>query len=569
MVTGNVRYQITRVIGEGAFGAVYEANRMGEGLSRRVAMKLLHATHAGKVGIEQRLRDEARMLSLIHHRAIVRVDDLIQLDGAWCVVMEYVDGLDIAGLLDVGPLPPRAALQVAEEVANALHAAYAQAGPDGQPLRLVHRDIKPANIRITPQGEVKLLDFGIARAEFQTREAATVNTGFGTIIYMAPERFRGEDTAGGDVYALGVTLFEMLTAQAPGQSAGDADRHPPGRRLREQWFWIEELSPDLLKLVLEMLEDEPGDRPSARDCARRLGRLLQTLPGDALEDWSPDHVPAAATGPQQAPRNERKPPSQGTGVRVGMTVGGGTMAPSASRASATMGFTTEPDDGQLTPAARPTRRTRKRAGWPLMVLIGLLAAALFLFVVTGAVGVWAHYATGDTVAPSLPEPTAQAMPATPLPGAQPASVGRPSGTATSPGASPSSSGKPPTASRSTSTASSPPAPSGDSPARSPTVASPVSQPAPAPVAEPAPEPATAPSTPAAATTGAIVFSGDALEFSIPGVPSARAAPPGTYSASVTFPSGVVTVSGITVEAGRTTRVKCAAQFASCRVLPPE
>ncbi len=123
MVTGNVRYQITRVVGEGAFGAVYEAQRVGEGLSRRVAMKLLHAAHAGKVGIEQRLRDEARMLSLIHHRAIVRVDDLIQVEGAWCVVMEFVDGLDVAGLLEQGPMPPRAALQVAEEIANALHAA--------------------------------------------------------------------------------------------------------------------------------------------------------------------------------------------------------------------------------------------------------------------------------------------------------------------------------------------------------------------------------------------------------------------------------------------------------------
>ncbi len=588
--TTSTRYQITRVIGEGAFGAVYEANRVGEGLSRRVAMKLLHATHTGKVGIEQRLRDEARMLSLIHHRAIVRVDDLIQLDGAWCVVMEYVDGLDIAGLLDVGPLPPRAALEVAAEVANALHAAYAQTGSDGQPLRLVHRDIKPANIRITPQGEVKLLDFGIARAEFQTREAATINAGFGTIIYMAPERFRGEDTTAGDVYALGVTLFEMLTAEVPGESAADADRHPPGKRFKKQWAWIQELSPNLLSLILEMLADEVEDRPSAKDCARRLGRLLQTLPGEALDDWAPVHVPAAAAKPQESSRgpaiNQRKSPSQGTSMRVGMTVGGGTIAPAASRSSLTMSLTTEPDAPRLTPAAPLVARTRPptqaRPGALVVVLVGLLAVALFLFVVTGAIGVWAHYAGGDPSVAATPESATNAgipAPASALPGSRPATLAATAPAATAPtaassstpGVSPSSSpGSPQHATRSStpSTTGRAPTEPSMSPARPPSAGTAAAKPVAA--AQPMPA-AVVPSTPPAPArlTGAIVFAGDPVPFAIAGAPSPRAAPPGTYSASVTFPNGVVTVSGIVVQAGRTTRVKCAAQFASCSVAAPE
>ena len=115
---GVTQYRITRVVGQGAFGTVYEGERVGEGLSRRVAMKLLNAEHSGQGHVEGRLRDEARMLSLIRHRAIVGVDDLIRVDGAWCVVMEFVDGADLGALLELGPLPARSALQIGEEVAS-------------------------------------------------------------------------------------------------------------------------------------------------------------------------------------------------------------------------------------------------------------------------------------------------------------------------------------------------------------------------------------------------------------------------------------------------------------------
>lgn len=128
-------------------------------------------------------------------------------------------------------MPPVAALAIVEEVASALHAAWHQDGPDGAPLRLIHRDIKPSNLRITAHGEVKMLDFGVARAELSSREEHTQEAAFGTVPYMAPERFYGEDTVAGDVYALGVTLFEMLTGVKPGKSAMDADRAPPGEKV--------------------------------------------------------------------------------------------------------------------------------------------------------------------------------------------------------------------------------------------------------------------------------------------------------------------------------------------------
>ena len=286
------RYQVRGLLGEGAFGAVYLAEPVGGGLQRTVAIKVLHAERAASPDIVGRLRDEARMLSLIRHRAIVRVDDLVELDGSWSIVMEYVEGADLGALLRRGPLPPGVALAVGEEVANALNAAWHQAGPDGQPLRLVHRDIKPGNLRLTSLGEVKLLDFGVARAEFAEREADTTRAAFGTLVYMAPERFDGKDGHAADVYALGVTLFELLTAASPGRLASDPGRQPPGGQVARQWAFLASLSPDLHALIAQMLAYDPAMRPSSRACARTLGDLRVLFREERIEDWAARTVPA-------------------------------------------------------------------------------------------------------------------------------------------------------------------------------------------------------------------------------------------------------------------------------------
>ena len=286
-------YRITALLGEGAFGSVYLANTVGAGLDRRVAVKLLRPEKVSTPGLLGRLRDEARMLAAIRHRAIVRVDDLMQFDGSWAIVMEYVEGCDITELLRHGAIPPLVALAMVEEVASALHAAYHQLGAEGQPLHLIHRDIKPSNIRVTAQGEVKILDFGVARAEFQGREEHTQEAAFGTVPYMAPERFYGDDTHAGDVYALGVTLFEMLTTVKPGKTAMDADRVPPGSGLRAQWSWLEAISPALHDLIASMLAAEPQNRPTAREAGRQAAAIRKVLPGETLDEWSERVVPQA------------------------------------------------------------------------------------------------------------------------------------------------------------------------------------------------------------------------------------------------------------------------------------
>ncbi|MDP2316161.1 MAG: protein kinase [Pseudomonadota bacterium] len=298
------RYEVRGLLGEGAFGAVYLARAVGGGIQREVAIKVLHRDKANSPAIVGRLRDEARMLALIRHRSIVRVDDLVELDGNWSIVMEYVEGCDIAALLREGALAPSVAIAVAEEVANALHAAWTQAGTDGRPLRLIHRDIKPGNVRLTAQGEVKLLDFGVARAEFAEREAGTTQTGFGTLTYMAPERFEGKDSHESDMYALGVFLFEMLTGVSPGKTAADRDRQPPGRRYAEQWAYLAGVSTDLHVIVAGLLAYEPERRPAARDCARALADIRGQLRGERLEDWAARTVPAVLAEGRVAPQGD-------------------------------------------------------------------------------------------------------------------------------------------------------------------------------------------------------------------------------------------------------------------------
>ena len=218
------RYNILGTLGKGGFGTVYKAQLHGSaGFTKIVALKVLNAEVAGKEEFARRARDEARVLGLVRHRAIVQVDGLVVLQGHWVVVMEYVSGVDLKRLMQAGSVPPGVALEIIEEVAQALDAAYRQPGPEGKPLGLLHRDIKPSNLRITERGEVKVLDFGTARANFQSREAQTQALTFGTVGYMAPERMDFEDLPAGDVYALGVVLYELLI----GEDAGEGRRRAP------------------------------------------------------------------------------------------------------------------------------------------------------------------------------------------------------------------------------------------------------------------------------------------------------------------------------------------------------
>jgi tRNA A-37 threonylcarbamoyl transferase component Bud32 len=297
------RYTLRRVLGQGAQGTVYLADLSGEaGFSRQVALKLIREGLDQRGAYARRLRDEARLLALVRHRAVVHVDALIQIGGQWAIVLEFVDGVSLADLLQLGPLPLGAALEVMAEVAAALHAAGAARGPEGQVLQLCHRDLKPGNVLLTGAGEVKVLDFGIARAPGVAREARTRAAGvIGTPGYLAPEALDGSAQVGppADVFALGVLLSELLLGQPVGQLWPD----PETWELRVEALAdrsaraVEELHPPagpaLRALLRSLLERAPDRRPSAREVDRALLDLRARIPAEPLRYWAERAVPEA------------------------------------------------------------------------------------------------------------------------------------------------------------------------------------------------------------------------------------------------------------------------------------
>jgi serine/threonine protein kinase len=279
------------VLGRGGFGTVYRADLLGEGsFVRPVALKVLHPEMEGVATVAARLRDEARLLGRVRHRAIVQVDGLVRLDDRWTVVMEYVDGIDLGHLVESGPTPPRAAAEIIGEVAGALHVVQTWVSDDGRPLQLLHRDLKPANLLLTSVGEVKVLDFGVARTALADREAHTRGMRFGSPGYVAPERMDGEERPEGDVYSLGVVFYELLAGAKLGRSSVRRDRQEPF--VAEAMERLAQSVPeDVCALVRAMLSYDAEGRPQAREVERRCRDLVVRLEGPFLRDWAETAVP--------------------------------------------------------------------------------------------------------------------------------------------------------------------------------------------------------------------------------------------------------------------------------------
>lgn len=269
------RFRFIKEIAEGGFGKVYLAEQLSQdGFSRIVALKLLHQKWSTHDEVVMRTRDEARLLGLIRHQHIVRVEDLTSVDGKLAIVMEYLEGVDLKNIMsflkDNGLEFPRQALfEVMIAVGSALDAAYnGEPLQGGEPLRVIHRDIKPSNIFVTVNGGVKVLDFGTARANFDAREAKTQALAFGSQGYMAPERMLGEeDTPAADVFSLGITLQEMLSLEPfgripprPNKFVAKIEEKIAATPLSGDPEWVEQVR-DTLAL---MMSYEPSERPSAR-----------------------------------------------------------------------------------------------------------------------------------------------------------------------------------------------------------------------------------------------------------------------------------------------------------------
>ncbi|MCB9778749.1 MAG: serine/threonine protein kinase [Alphaproteobacteria bacterium] len=316
------RFHFLREIASGGFGTVYLCKVQNpDGFSRVAAVKLLKQQWSDSDEVVRRIRDEARLLGLLRHKAIVTVYDLTSIDGRAAVVMEYIEGVDLrtvvkaAGAMarrgvDQG-VPVRAALDLGAVVASALDAAYNRPPmPGDKPLRVIHRDIKPSNIMVDAQGDVKVLDFGVARSDIDDRESHTEELQFGSVDYMAPERlFFEPETPSSDVYALGATLYEVLALEKLGKARGREEQHAAQvedrlsflrARLRVRGTVATELM-DLLRASVAFRHES---RPTAAELHQRCRALARLVEDEDLASWSEREIPplvaAAARTPRQA-----------------------------------------------------------------------------------------------------------------------------------------------------------------------------------------------------------------------------------------------------------------------------
>src|ERR1700686_55630 len=210
-------YEVVAPIGAGGMGEVYQAHDTK--LGRDVAIKVLPANFVNDPERLSRFQREARMLAALNHANIATIFGLEQSGSVTCLVMELVPGETLAERVKAGPLPIEEALKIAAQIAEALEAAHEK--------QIIHRDLKPANVKVTPEGKVKVLDFGLAKAfagdganddpsNSPTLSAAATMQGtiLVTAAYMSPGQTRGKACdKRTDIWAFGCVLYELLTAR--------------------------------------------------------------------------------------------------------------------------------------------------------------------------------------------------------------------------------------------------------------------------------------------------------------------------------------------------------------------
>lgn len=471
------RFEIRGLLGKGGFGRVYLAELMSlGGFRKQVALKVLDPNVTTNVDAAQRLRDEARLLGLLRHQNIVAVDDLVRFDEGWGVVMEYVAGVDLGVLLTDHArrgetFSPRAAAELARAVAKALDAAYTAAPPGGEPLRAIHRDIKPGNVRITPEGQVKVLDFGIARAEFQAREAVTGDGNYGSLAYMSPERVMGDgDTAAGDVYALGVVLWESLLCRPRGRALLRREKHD--EQVAEMLAAVEHEG--LRTLIAEMVAFDCEGRPSAHDVVERLRALQAVLPGAELEQVARQRVPALMAPPVAADVSAlvslQGPSTDSTTMDFGAV---GFSPPTAVPPAAGPDASPPPPTGPVSLAPLPPPVAPRRGTGPGIVLAGVLGV-----LVAAGIAIWGPFSGPSPARSAAGSPPPVAAPRSP-------STASPAAATTAPPPEPAPVEPPP---EQPAAAPAPPRPESRPPTAAPARAT---ASAPAPAAEAAPAPASA------------------------------------------------------------------------------
>jgi DNA-binding response OmpR family regulator len=269
--TGKVfaaRYEVLEEIGSGGMGMVYRA--LDRELGETVALKTLRPELLQDPALVERFKSEIRLARHISDKHVVRTHDLGERDGVYFLTMEYVEGITVRELLDTrGKLGVAPTLAIASQLAQSLIAAHEQG--------IIHRDIKPQNLLLDAGGQLKVMDFGVARLAASNSGLTEVGMLVGTPSYMAPEQLLGESFDERiDLYATGVVLFECLTGRLPFEAPSAVALI--AKLIRETAPSAASLNPEIPAgvdaLVMRLLAKEPDQRPpSARDLTRLLSEL--------------------------------------------------------------------------------------------------------------------------------------------------------------------------------------------------------------------------------------------------------------------------------------------------------
>ncbi len=392
------RYQLSSRIAIGGMGEVWEATDLVIG--RTVAIKILKDEYLGDPGFLERFRAEARHAALVNHEGIANVYDYGEEEGSAYLVMELVPGKALSTVLEnERMLSTDRVLDIVAQTASALHAAH-QAG-------LVHRDIKPGNLLITPDGRVKITDFGIARIADQVPLTATGQV-MGTVQYLSPEQASGQPASPStDIYSLGIVAYEALAGRRP--FTGES-------QVAIAMAQINETPPDLpvtvsepvRHFVITSISKKPSDRPQTAQHMARAAEALRR--GDVASAIAA--VPGVA-GPEGALEETFTQVLGATGA-AGAAAGAGDAATQLLSSTAQLPL----QDGEPGEEQDEEKKRRSPWFWPLIIAVAVLVLAI------GAI-VFSMLTSGDDDPQPAPTTPSSSQPSSPTPSVTPSDTPTP------------------------------------------------------------------------------------------------------------------------------------------------
>ncbi len=315
------RYELLLAIAKGGMARVWAARQHGQrGFSKTVAIKTILPHLAEEPEFERMFLDEARIAALIHHPNVAEIYELGEEGKVLYIAMEWVNGESLVHILrssgKMAPMEPRLCARIVADACAGLHAAHQLTDDEGRPMNVVHRDVSPHNILVGADGNVKVADFGVAKALGQMHSATVAGQVKGKIAYMSPEQIAGAPADRRiDIFAMGVVLYEATTGRRPFTGEGDPQvMHaimtgqftPPSRLIRGY-------PPDLEKIVLTAMSQDPNARYATSERMRmaleeylahsgsivtqsNVGLFVQQRVGNVL-DRRRDRIRAAANAP--------------------------------------------------------------------------------------------------------------------------------------------------------------------------------------------------------------------------------------------------------------------------------